>query len=262
MGAHLYWFPGKGAPLRDVSIGRLWSSLEITPAERAAVTDSIAGSRTLVRWTSWSQVRVTCDLSYGDSAVVSSGLIQELEALAVHLRAGGTVALAEDDNCTFAGYVTRQPSLGTTSVKLVKNQWRQWSTPDITAGDSIVLRGPSPESLEESCRLSAKSGLTCSLTDPVRYDYTDQPWVFARDSRFWPYLRLQSGARSSPLLRYNRRILYSLDLPLEESLGRFAPPETEWPIPGSNIPTPGRGYDDWKDPGADYELPVLVGRLP
>ncbi len=262
MSAHLYWYAGPGQGVRDVDLGRPLADLVVTPVDRSTVTDTWGGARRIVRWTAWSQVRIVAELSFADSLVATGGLIQELEALIGHLQRGGTVALAEDDDCTYGGYLTAQPLDGSTSCRLERNQWRRWpGTPDLGAGDLVTLRGPSPESLEESLTVATRSALQLTFTSGMRHKYRGLPWVFARDSRFWPWLRLQASARSTQLLRPGRRILYTLDLPLEEHLGRFASPTIEYRgvEGGGDLP----GYQDFKDPGAfeDYEPIVVRGRL-
>lgn len=236
MGAHLYYYPFEGAALRDLDLGRGWTSLEPTPADNAVVETGLDRSQTLLRWASWTRLHATCELS---PYTAPTGLLAELQLLSRHLLAGGIVALAEEDDCNFGGYLTRGAGPGTTTFRVDRNLWRLWQpgNSDLGTGDQVVIRGPAHRGLEEELTVASRTGYTVETTAGCLLDYRSDGWAFLRDARFWPYLRLEASARQQQILSTGgQRILYELDLRLEEAVDLYesAAPRL-WPsVAGGN----------------------------
>lgn len=222
MGAHLYYYPFEGSALRDLDLGRPWTSLEVTPADNAVVETGLDRSQSILRWATWSRVRATCELSPYTAA---AGLLAELQLLSRHLLAGGIVALAEEDDCNFGGYLVRGAAPGTTTFRVDRNLWRLWQpgNSDLGAGDQVAIRGPAHRGLEEELTVASRTGYTVETTTGCLLDYRVDDWAFLRDARFWPYLRLEASARQQQILSAGgQRILYELDLQLEEAVDLYA----------------------------------------
>lgn len=239
MGAIFYWYPGPGAALKTVDIGRPLSNIAEREVRREHTTDSFTGTRSRVVYDAYSQVQVTIEL------FTDASIIRELEAIENHLKSGGTIALAEESGANFGGYLIAPPARGATTITAFSNQWGAWGTATGGAGDVLVLQSPAPEYKREKLAMASRSGLTATFSAPgVRYDYTDAPWVFVRDARFWPYLRLQAGAMNQQLIFTDRRVSWTIEMALEEvpsriEAGSFQSYDNPWGVNEGEY-----GYED------------------
>lgn len=209
--AAIWYYPGPGAGLKKIDLGRPLSDLQDQPVRDEAVSQSISGSRTKIVWASWHLVPVSMAL-FADQSVV-----RELDALINHLQRGGSCTLAEDDGYPFAAFLATAPERGATTLYYTENLYSEYGTYTPTAGDVLVVQGPGPEYLREEVVLSGVSGRAISIASPgLRFDYSAESWIHVRPKGFWPILRLQEGATNRAHLRHERRITYTLDLALEE----------------------------------------------
>jgi hypothetical protein len=213
--AHIYWYaPGDRSPLRDLDLGRALSELIEYEVRRSTVLESLSGRRTQQNHVGMMQVRVNAEYL---NALRSPSVIRELQAIIGHLKRNGTIALAEDDECAWGGFLQTLPRRGELTLRLRENLWDDWGTPSLTAGGSVIVQGPGPEMLREEVVITARTGKTITLdTGGLLHDYSEQAWVFVRDARFWPYLRLSAAQLNSDILQTQHRITYTLDGTFEE----------------------------------------------
>lgn len=228
--AAFFYYPRSLGPLKKVNLGRRFSQILEWEVRRETVSTAISGSRTKVIWTSLSMVRVSAEY-----LTDYSGVVRPLEALVNYLKSGGVIALTEDTDAVYGAYAQFPPGPGTTAVDLHTNLFSSWgTTSSLVAGDPFVLQGPSPEYLREKVpMLSTGSGGALTLSSAPVYDYVNEAWVFVRDARFWPYLRLPEGGTNQPILTTDRRINWKLDLQLEEAIDFYDTAsvgfDTAWP---------------------------------
>lgn len=215
MTARIYWYPEEGGPLRELDLGRYWSELTEADASDNATARTADGQRVMSTYSSSRSCRVLLEYL---SAIDSPSVVRELYAIQNHLRRNGTIALAEEEARTWGGYARTLLVRGATDVPIISNLWALWDTPDLTAGDEVVIYGGGSGGKWEKATVQSitSSKRKIVLTSGLRYDYQDQPWVHVRDARFWPYLRLADEAVNAPILTTDHRITYNLEARLEE----------------------------------------------
>lgn len=218
MTARIYWYPDPDGLVRELDLGRPWSELADADGEDSVSARSADGQRVVTAYTSWRRRRAL--IEYLDDAAT----IRELQAIGVHLRRNGVIALAEDAACTWGGFARDTLVQGATTVRIEDNLWEAWSTEDLDVGDVVVIQGASPRGVWEESTIATISGnkRKITLATALRYDYSEEPYVFVRDARFWPYLRLEDRSLTTPILRSSNRLTWSLDLNLEEPPSRIA----------------------------------------
>lgn len=218
MSGLIYWYPEADGLLHVVDLGRSWRDLADADAEDSVVATTADGKRVVTTFTSWRRRRALAE--YLDDAAV----IRDLQAIGVHLRRNGVIGVAEEAGCAWGGFAREAPEQGGTTLRIEDNLWEDWSTPDLDVGDAVIVQGASPRGRWEECTIAtinaAKRRIT--LAEPLRFDYRDEPFVFVRDARFWPWLRLTDAALQTPILRSDHRLTWSLDLALEEPPSRVA----------------------------------------
>jgi hypothetical protein len=146
---------------------------------------------------------------------ISYSVVRQLEAFVAHLVRYGTVSIGETSRA-FGAYLRFFPVSSDQAVTYVANLYTSFGdgyTP--TAGDILVLSGPSPDLLWEEVEVLSASGTTITLTAAPKLDWTTSPWVFCRLKTFWPALRLRQEADPRSLLVHGNRINAAMVLPLE-----------------------------------------------
>jgi hypothetical protein len=213
--ARIYWYPEDTGPLRELDLGRYWSELVEADAADNATARTADGQRVMTTYSSARSCRVLLEFL---SAIDSPSVVRELYAIQNHLRRNGVIAIAEEEGRTWGGYARTLLARGSTEIPIVRNLWGLWDTPDLAAGDEVVIYGGGLEGKWEKATVQSitSSKRKIVLTSGLRYDYQDQPWVHVRDARFWPYVRLADDAVNAPILTTDHRITYNLEMRLEE----------------------------------------------
>jgi hypothetical protein len=216
--AHLYWYPEDDGLVRSIDLGLGWRELITGDGADLVAARSADGQRIVTTFTSMRQVKALVEY------VTDAAVVRELYAIANHLRRNGVIGLAEEDGATWGGFAREAPEQGETVIKIEDNLWEGWSTADLAVGDTVVIQGASPGGKWEEAVLSAinASRRKITLSSGLRFDYSTEPYVLVRDSRFWPFLRLKDGAMGTPPIRTDHRITWALDLDLEEPPSRIA----------------------------------------
>ncbi len=212
----IWWYP-QGSPLKRVSLSQDLSEIVESEEVADAESESISGRAVRIVYNTRRLVRVVSEL------VTDQDDTLEMRALINHLRAGGYCAVAEDRDKAFGAFARSFPQRGATSLRLYDNLYANFSSGWTPSADEVLyLRGPSPRGLQEPvvCDGTGSASFVGLSTSP-RHDWSAQRWCLVTNQRFWPVLRLQSGRRNDPLLISERRVHYTLDLPLEESPWAF-----------------------------------------
>lgn len=211
MPASIWWTP-YGGTTREIALSQDLTEIEEGEERDEAVSESISGRRSITRYSSRVVVRVISELITDQSEALN------LEALVNHLRRGGTIAVAEDSDRTLGGFLSYAPNIGAGSVHWHENMYKNLGgsfTPQ--NGEVLYLRGPSPNLMREPLIATGGSTHHATLSKKPKNDWRREPWVFIHNQRFWPLLRLSTGRTRDRLLISERRVHYTLDLPLEES---------------------------------------------
>lgn len=211
MAAAILWYP-RYQPLKKITLSQEFSEISEGEEVDAVESESISGRLSRIVYSTRRLVRVVSEL------VTDTDDAHELMALVSHLRGGGLCMVAEDQTKILGCFARGWPNAGDTILHLRDNIYDLGVGWTPSADEVLYLRGPSPRGLQEPvvCSGSGSARAPVLSTSP-RHDWKDQRWVFVHNARFWPILRLQRGRHSDPLLVSERRIHYTLDLPLEES---------------------------------------------
>lgn len=241
MSARIYWYPEPSAYLEVLDLGRGWSEHAPGQTTESSIATTGAGKRTVTTFGSWRRARFAAE--YLDDATV----VDELYAVADHLRRGGTIGVAEDAACTWGGFAKIALTRGDTTLKIHENLWAAWETPVLAAGDVVVVRGGGTAAKWEQVRILSISGnqRTVTLDRGLRFDYDEQPWVLIHDRRFWPALRATDRQLQTDPIQTDHRITWDLVLDLEEDAPAIAA--------AAAAGTPFRGEAVW---GGTYRDPA------
>lgn len=210
------WWTAPGAPAATkLSLSAPLADLQRVEVRDEVVEESLTGaeSRTVTRTRS----RIT--VKYGPTHNASE--VRALEALVGHLDRGGTCQLAEDESQAYAAYVDSVATVdhGSAGTSMYATPWAH-SGATLTAGDDIVLQGPSPKYLRErtvvGSYLSNSRIVTWSPATYFRWTY--QEWMLVRHWGFWPALRRAKEDRGRNPIRHTARRHWSLELVLDEDM--------------------------------------------
>lgn len=220
MSAKIWYQPYGATELVGIDLGRPLSEAPESEDRDEAVSESFTGKRIKVVFRGTNVVRIRANL------LTSQTTVRELEALVNHLRRGGVCTVAEDGSRTLGGFALVPPAPEYSTVQWASNLFdttNGYAGYTVTSGDVLVLRGPGPELLQEEVVASAAFGTRgATLSVVPRNDWGIKAWTYIRLKGFWPVLRLQADATNDPgLLRTERRINWTLDLPLEEPPSAF-----------------------------------------
>jgi hypothetical protein len=216
--AHLYWYPEDDGLVRALDLGIGWRELVAADGGDLVAARSADGQRIVTTFTTMRRVRGLVEY------VTDAAVVRELYAIGNHLTRNGVIGLAEEDGATWGGFARSAPEQGETVLKIEDNLWEGWSTADLAIGDTVIIQGASPGGKWEEAVLADINGpkRKITLSSGLRYDYSTEPYVFIRDARFWPFLRLQDGALQTAPIRTDHRITWALELELEEPPSRLA----------------------------------------
>lgn len=208
--AKIWWYPEQGETVEEIDLGLGLSSLEEQEVPDQIVSESARGAVFALQIGSRVVVRATLE-RFTDAAVA-----RQLLTLAGHLKRGGSIALAEDADKAVAGFLAREPERGATSVILGDQPWPLESGASLASGDEVWLEGPQPTGRRELAVLSGNpSGTSHPIGAGITYDWWVEDWVLLRHRGFYPVLRLPASSRRAELISTDRRLNYTMILPLE-----------------------------------------------
>lgn len=207
MSARAFWYPSPHS-IQYTDIGIALSDLQELEQRDEYVEDAASGRRLSLQFWGNRAVDIKCEM------IASRSVAGELETLQNHIRSRRIVAIAEEENAVLAGLGTSSlPMPGNTSVSFV-SQFNAFGNPTVADGDRFIITGGPSSYLREEVTAISWDGHSLSLSSPIMYDYSDEPYIFVRDKRFHPFLRLRSAGK--PMVYHDRRVTWTLDLPMEE----------------------------------------------
>lgn len=216
MTAKIWLYPHAYGTVEEIDLGEDLSDLQYNPRHDQAVSEGMTGEQATTRFSSRAMVRVV------QERFTSAAVARKLYLVEDHLKAGGVIAVAATASSAWAGYCTRIPARGESSIEVVNQSiWPYQTTPTMLDGDEIELVANQPRALREYLSISGvTSGKTVTLAESIRYSYLDEGalWVLARHRDFWPALRLPADRRGDDLLTHDHRISYTFDAQLEEAI--------------------------------------------
>lgn len=206
---YLYWYPAGSRTLATVQLGFV---SDLRPVDTQDAEEVLTGNSAPYR-SVFGRARIVPIVK---ERFTSASLRRDLEAVVNHLRAGGVVGFSLDDSKALAKFGT-PPQSGDTVIALdAADPWGSWpGTPAFASGDEIRIEQPGRTLRAETVTYSSltSSDITVSA---VRNTYDTGP-VLVRYRDFYPVLRLPAGLANSPdLLTHDRRLNYTLSLPLVE----------------------------------------------
>lgn len=244
--ARIYYYPEEDARLREVDLGRLWSELADGDPADLAIARSGDGARVVTTFGSSRTVRVLMEY------LNDYDVVQELQAVANHLRRNGVIAVAEVGTATWGGFAKQPPERGDTVIKIEENLWALWSLEDIDVGDVVVVRGGGLDGRWEEVTITAINAAKkrIEITPALRFDYSQEPWVLVHDRRFWPYLRASDSQLGAPIISNDHRITWNFEVQLEEARANMAAGvDAEGPFTSTS--TGGASYELLSGPSFD-----------
>ena len=206
---YLSWYPRGSRTLKKVSLGFV---SDLRPVDVVEAEEVVTGHMAPYR-TDLSRARMVPIVK---ERFTSASLRRDLEAVVIHLRAGGAVGFSLDGDKPLARFGT-PPNAGDTSVALsAGDPWGSWnSSAAFASGDEIRIEQPGRELRAET--VTYTSGNTSAVTTSAYLNGYDVGPVLVRYRDFYPVLRLPAGLANSPdLLTHDRRLNYTLSLPLVE----------------------------------------------
>lgn len=197
----------------QIDLGRPWSRLDDYDMRDESVSEAFSGGRRRIVFRATRNVDVSAELLDGSNY----GVIRQIEGLMSHLRRGGLCSIAEGSRA-LAAFCETTPIVSSTRINWLTNMFADYCTSPpftATAGDILVLSGPSPDMLWEEVEVASGGTDYAVLTAAPVNDWTEQAWVLVRNKGFWPTLRLRTDAPGAGILVHGNRVTYRLDLPME-----------------------------------------------
>ena len=221
-----YFYPQPGAPLVKLDLGVKVTSVVDWEVRDMDVSRAISGALSKVIYTAYNRVSIRIDL------LTNATKIAQLETFLNYMRSGGYCSFAEDTAGCFAAFSANKPTIGFTSVTIVKNLFDDSDYGSYSLGSYVVLQGPSPTMKKVVAPVSGASGRTINLNNPVVRDLSTEDWILVRDKRFWPWLRLDPASYNDVSINPNQgRVSWSITLEF------FEPPDVIDRIVNSGVET-------------------------
>jgi len=206
---YLYWYPAGSRTLQKIQLGFV---SDLRPVDTQDAEEVLTGNSAPYRST-FGRARIVPIVK---ERFTSASLRRDLEALVNHLRAGGVVGFCLDDSKALARFGT-PPSTADTVIPLdAVEPWSAWGdSPAFVSGDEIRIEQPGRVLRAETVTYTSATAAALTVS-AVRNTYDVGP-VLMRYRDFYPVLRLPANLANSPdLLTHDRRLNYTLSLPLVE----------------------------------------------
>jgi hypothetical protein len=205
----LLYYPAGTTRLRKVSLGFV---ADLQPHDQVEAVDVRTGGASPYRHT----YQRTRTVLVAKERFTSASLRRDLEALVIHLRAGGVCQFVLDIDNAIARFA-RPPAAGDTTLTMVSPNLMDpaGASPSHTSGDELRVESPERVLRAETVTYSSESGDVLTVSE-LRNEYPTGP-VLVRERDAYPVLRLPAElAASTDLLTHDRRLNYTLTLPLVE----------------------------------------------
>lgn len=203
------YYPPGTTKLKKISLSFV---SDLQPVDQVEAVDVRAGGASPYRHT-YGRTRSVLIVK---ERFTSASLRRDLEALIAHLRAGGVcqfVLTLADGVAVFAN----PPEPGDTTLSTIGSNIMAPldGSAVLASGDELRIESPERQLRTESVTFSSESGNVYTVSD-IRNDYPVGP-VLVRERDTYPVLRLPAElANSTDLLTHDRRLNYTLALPLVE----------------------------------------------
>lgn len=209
-----YYYPDGSGSLEIVDLGEGLSNIEELPG--VLVEDAVALDGTPYRMVLGPAHSVRIELSRFGSPGANS-LERKLQALVSHLRRGGMCGVTRDTARVFAGSAAAGWKRGNSTIATYGNEFTAWSASGaVASGDEVAVEAAPPGGLYEVRLVSALiSAHTINFSgETLAYSYDGSTSAWARWRDFWPVCYLPASEVGRMLITHDRRLNYSLDLPL------------------------------------------------
>ena len=214
MGVSLWYVPTGNDRAVKIDLGTNLTDLDERPDDLVMGSESLSGGASTVMFRSRLRVRVEL------ARFTSASLERDLLTLETHLNRGGSCALALVESKAWAGYTTAAKPARTTALVTRGNTWSFGQSATLAAADAVVVWGGSPEANREYTTVSAFTSPTVTLTDGLRYGYTQGP-LLVRHRDYYPALRRATDDRTR-IVTHDRRMNFTLDVDLVEDVAMLA----------------------------------------
>jgi len=206
---YLYWYPAGSRTLQKVELGFV---SDLRPIDTQDAEEVLTGNSAPYR-TTFGRARLVPIIK---ERFTSASLRRELEAVVNHLRAGGVVGFSLDDSKALARFGTPPASADTSIALDAVDPWASWGdSPAYVSGDEIRIEQPGRVLRAETVTYTSET--SSAITTSAVLNTFDAGPVLIRYRDFYPVLRLPANlANSADLLTHDRRLNYSLALPLVE----------------------------------------------
>jgi hypothetical protein len=226
MAPALYYYPRGAASYATVTLPYV---SRINPQDWRDVVDARAARTYRQDWGGGRDIEIRCVLSRGKAAHVP--VLDGLESLISHLRAGGRCAFVLDADTAWAGWCGSSIAAGTTSCRVDS------STPaypflggTLAEQTRLLLQDGAPERYEKHT-VSSVSSTTVTFGEAQRASLYAP--VLVREEHTYPVLYLpEEAAADGRLLEDSERapgLVYTLSLPLRELPGELMATYTSAP---------------------------------
>lgn len=202
----IWWYPnstradgGGEMSIAEIDLDEPFGALEPDVLQVGSNGEAINGGRSQVIQSNRIRVRMFIDRATNAETVAA------LYSLESHLRRNGVIAVANRAAKAWAGFATRMPAKGETSVRTGGNPWSGLSggTQQVAAGDEVWISSASPESMRhvgivDSAAFGTVDRVT--LTQPITYSPALAP-VLVRHRDFYPALVALDPFQDEPMVR-------------------------------------------------------------
>lgn len=206
---YLMYYPAGTTRLRKIELGFI---ADLQPHDAVEAVDVRTGGASPYRHT----YQRTRSILIAKERFTDAALRRDLEALVIHLRAGGVCQFVLNEGNAIARFA-RPPASGDTTLTMTTPNILDpaGASPTHSSGDELRIESPERVLRAETVTYSSESGDVLTVSE-IRNEYPTGP-VLVRERDAYPVLRLPAElANSTDLLTHDRRLNYTLALPLVE----------------------------------------------
>lgn len=222
MGNAVFWYTPEG---RDrslkIDLGRkLVGRTGPTVVYNSVSAVSYGGLRTMRIFSGIEQISVqtTWERNSPDGTGSGDELMRNLRSMIAHLKRGGMVTFAEDEDYCFAAYCERLPVQGADDVMLNARITEHIAPGASLSGREIVVRSDPDRLLYEMRLVDAVDARHIYLDRGIIEQYETSRWVLVREAGTYPFMRLPDSAMGSEPLTHRENRVFELDLQLEDDV--------------------------------------------
>ncbi len=265
MGESRFWYKPAGSDdYVTFGLGRIIEDRSgPSPMYRATTQAGFTGLETVTMYGGTSSIRLRHRWTRTPATGTGDTLRRAIVGMLGHLRRGGVVAFAEDDDYAFAAFA--EPVQGKARVPVDVNIFAQlagqagslvdrevWLQSD---PDSYIFEHKQIETVTTTSRV-----VEVRLSAVVHQDFAGTRWQLLREYGSYPALRMPADARvSDEGLRHDREWFFELDLLLEDDPAELDRLAGTGEVPGSSGSEGPSGGGDGPviDPGGSEQIPDI-----